>query len=51
VQHVENLDETLVSILPLDEDEVVQPCFPPAHEDEEVISPNDIMISWRTSQT
>jgi hypothetical protein len=26
---------------PLDEDEVVQPCFPPAHEDGEVISPND----------
>jgi hypothetical protein len=29
-----------VSMLPLDEDEVIQPCFPLAHEDEEVISPN-----------
>jgi hypothetical protein len=37
----ENLDETSTSILLLDEDEVVQPCFPPAHQDEEVISPND----------
>jgi len=42
VQHVENTDETSSSILLLDEDEVVQPCFPPTHEDEEVISSNDI---------
>jgi hypothetical protein len=36
VLHIENTDETLVSILLLDEDESVQPCFPPAHK--EVIS-------------
>jgi len=41
VQHVENLDETFVSVLLLDEGEVVQLCFPPAHADEGVISPND----------
>jgi hypothetical protein len=41
VQHPNEQKETLVFVLPLDEDEVVQPCFPPAHEDEEVISPND----------
>jgi hypothetical protein len=41
VQHVENLDETFVSVLLLDEGEVVQLCFPLAHEDEGVISPND----------
>jgi hypothetical protein len=40
VQHPNEQKETLVSVLLLD-DEVVQPCFPPAHEDEEVISPND----------
>jgi hypothetical protein len=36
-QHVENPDETLLSILPLDEDEVIQPFIPSAHENEEVI--------------
>jgi hypothetical protein len=41
VPHTENPDETSVSILLLDEDEVVQPCFPPAHKYEEVINPND----------
>jgi hypothetical protein len=42
VQHVENPDETSISILPLDKDEVVQPFFPPTHKYEEVISPNDV---------
>jgi hypothetical protein len=40
-QHVENLDETLMPILPLDEDEVVHPSFPPAHKYEEAISLDD----------
>jgi hypothetical protein len=44
VRHVKNLDETSVPVLPLDEDEVVQPCFPLAHEDEDVISPNDVDV-------
>jgi hypothetical protein len=37
VQHV----ETSLSLLPLDEGEVVQTCLPPAHEDEEMISLDD----------
>jgi hypothetical protein len=37
VQHV----ETSLSFLLLDEDEVVQTCLPPAHEDEEMISLDD----------
>jgi len=41
VQHPNEKKETLVTVLPLDEDEVFQPCFPPAHEVEEVISLND----------
>jgi hypothetical protein len=41
VPHTENPDETSIPILSLDEDEVAQPCFPPAHKDEEVISPKD----------
>jgi hypothetical protein len=41
VQHPDEQKDTLASMLPLDKDEVIQPCFPPAHEDEEVISPND----------
>jgi len=28
-------------VLLLDEDEVIQPCLPPTHEDEEMISLND----------
>jgi hypothetical protein len=36
-QHV----ETSLSLLPLDEGEVVQPCFPPVHEVEKAISLND----------
>jgi hypothetical protein len=39
VQHVEDLDETSIFILSFDE--VVQPCIPPAQEDEEVINSND----------
>jgi hypothetical protein len=38
----EDLDETSVSMIPLDEDEVFQPYFPPAYKDEEVISPKDV---------
>ena len=41
VWHVEKPHETSLSFLPLDEGEVVQPCLPPAHEVEEVISLND----------
>jgi hypothetical protein len=41
VQHVEEPCETSLSFLPLDEGEFVQPCFPPAHEVEEVTSIND----------
>jgi hypothetical protein len=37
----EDPDETLVSILPLDEGEVLQPYLPPAHENEDMISFND----------
>jgi len=37
----EEPDETSMSIIPLDEYEIVQPRFPPAHKDEEVISPKD----------
>jgi hypothetical protein len=47
VPRTENLDETSVSILPPDKDEVVQPFSPPAHEDEEVISPNDADVSMK----
>jgi hypothetical protein len=36
-QHV----ETSLSLLPLDEGEVVQPCFPHVHEVEEAVSLND----------
>jgi hypothetical protein len=36
-QHV----ETSLSFLPLDEGEVVHPCFPPVHEVEEANSLND----------
>jgi hypothetical protein len=41
VQHVVNLDETSVSIFPLDKDEVVQTYFPPALKYEEIINLND----------
>jgi hypothetical protein len=41
----EDLDDTSVSIVSLDEDEVFQPHFPPAHKDEEVIIPNDVDVS------
>jgi hypothetical protein len=41
VQHVEKPHETSLSFLPLDEGEVVQPCFPLAHEVEEATSLND----------
>jgi hypothetical protein len=41
VPRTENPYNTSISILSLDEVEVVQPCFPPVHEDEEVVSPND----------
>jgi hypothetical protein len=41
VQHPDEQDETLVSFLPLDEDEVVLPYLFPAHEDEEMISLDD----------
>jgi hypothetical protein len=37
----EDLDETSMSIVSLDKDEFFHPCFPPAHEVEEEISPND----------
>ena len=40
MQHAENLDETSISILSLDEN-VVRSRFPSAHKDEEVISPKD----------
>jgi len=39
VKHVEDLDETSIFILPINE--VVQSCIPPAQEDEEVINSND----------
>jgi hypothetical protein len=41
MQHVKDSNETSTSSLPFDEDEVVQPRFSPAHEDEEVIGPDD----------
>jgi hypothetical protein len=41
MQHVKNSNETSTSSLSFDEDEVVQPRFSPAHEDEEVIGPDD----------
>jgi hypothetical protein len=41
VQHVEKPHETSLSFFPLDEGEVFQPCFPPAHEVEEATSLND----------
>jgi hypothetical protein len=41
VPHTKNPDETSIPIFSLNEDEVVQSCFTPTHEYEEVISPND----------
>jgi hypothetical protein len=41
VQHMDEQDETLVSFLPLDEDEVVLPYLFPTHEDKEMISLDD----------
>jgi hypothetical protein len=41
VQHPNEWDETLVSFLPLDEDEVVFPYLFPTHEYEEMIILND----------
>jgi hypothetical protein len=35
VKHVENQDETLVFVLPLNEGEVIQSFLPPTHEYEE----------------
>jgi len=47
VPRTENLDETSMSILPPEKDEVVRPWSPHTHEDEEVISPNDANVSMK----
>jgi len=44
MQHVKDSNETSTSSLPFDEDEVVQPRFSPAHEDEEVIGPDNACV-------